>query len=439
MSLAERKRYIARCPRCSQCKWSPTPKSKAFAAICPSIEYGNFHSYSAGGMGFTAYALAEGQLSITKSLVQNVYTCTMCGGCDTACKTNIGDNVEPLETLYELRAHIAESGHLPDGAAGLLNTTRQQAQPPSETSWQNFEKAIGLAAARDSQSKTLLHFGPEYVLNAGEWPLLRGIVGLLGKHGIKFRVTRETNISSGVLAHDLGDRALAKEIAQRNRSLLLTTGCKTVVTFSTDTYSAFRNMYPRIDVALPEIEVLHINDLLRSIEIADVRQQAASQERPARVTYHDPCKLGRLGEVYEPWHGSWKTVLNVVHITEPQKRLQCGTGGNYDSARAVLQAAPDVEFVEMERTREYSYCCGAGAGATSIAPAFAHQAAEARVQEAQAVGADILVTSCAGCRDHLRKAAKRTNANVTIIDLLEFVAQRTHSTDTRAAESSNDA
>jgi Fe-S oxidoreductase len=424
MTLVERKRYIGRCPRCSQCKWVPTPKSQEFATICPSIEYGNFHSYSAGGMGFTAYALAEGKLSITKSLVQNVYTCTMCGACDTACKTNIGDNVEPLETLYELRAHIAESGHLPDGAAALLDTTRQQAQPPSDTSWQEFEKSIGLAAASDPQSDTLLHFGPELVLNSGEWPTLRAIVGQLRKQNIKFRATRETNISCGVLAHDLGDRGLALEIAQRNRSLLLATGCKTVVTFSADAYSAFRNMYPRLDVMLPDIQVLHINDLLQSIEIADVKQQAASQKKPVRVTYHDPCKLGRLGEVYEPWHGSWKMVLNVVHIAEPQKRLQCGTGGNYDPARAVLKSASDVEFVEMERTREYSYCCGAGAGSKSIAPAFANQTADARIKEAQSVGADILVTSCKGCRDHLREAAKRTNTSLTVVDLLEFVAER---------------
>ena len=192
-------------------------------------------------------------------------------------------------------------------------------------------------------------------------------------------------------------------------------------------------MYPRLDVALSDIQVLHINDLLRSIEISGVKQEAASRERPARVTYHDPCKLGRLGEVYEPWRGSWKMVLNVVHIAAPQKRLQSGTGGNYDSARDVLRAASDVEFVEMERTREYSYCCGAGAGATSIAPAFANQAADARIREAQSVGADILVTSCAGCRDHLREAAKRTNASLTVVDLLEFVAERAHQPETSAA------
>jgi heterodisulfide reductase subunit D len=86
-----------RCTRCAYCKWIPFDlvKSWRFARGCPSIEYGSFHSYSAGGRLITALSLMDGRSTVTEAVKRSVFTCNMCGSCDVACKMCRYD-MEPL-------------------------------------------------------------------------------------------------------------------------------------------------------------------------------------------------------------------------------------------------------------------------------------------------------------------------------------------------------
>jgi len=374
-------------------------------------------------MGFTAYALAEGKIPVTQELVRSVYSCTMCGACDTACKTNIGDNVEPLETLYELRAYLAKSGALPEEMLRYAVDERDGARTPSETQWTLFVRSLNLTEAETGHADTLLHFGERLLRDAGEWPTLRVAIDILRSAGASFCVKAATNIASGENAFDLGFQDIASEIAQRNRAALGSSGARNVVTFSAGAYSAFRNTYPRLGVSLEGLSVRHISDLLSDC-LTSAQWDPIAPSGPIKVTYHDPCKLGRLGEAFEPWHGTWKTILNVVHIADPERKLQAGIGGSYDASRAVLRALPDIHLREMERSREYSYCCGAGAGAPALAPQFAAKTARDRLVEAESTGADVVVTGCVGCRNHLRSVAAQAQMKIAVKDLIEFVSER---------------
>jgi Fe-S oxidoreductase len=81
-TLADLDQNLHQCWRCSHCKWVPAPLSHRFSRICPSVEWGNFHTYSGGGKLITAYALARGAVPYTAKTVESVFACTMCGGCD---------------------------------------------------------------------------------------------------------------------------------------------------------------------------------------------------------------------------------------------------------------------------------------------------------------------------------------------------------------------
>lgn len=421
MSLEERRRYIAKCPRCSQCKWVPSPKSQEFAPLCPSIQYGQFHSYSAGGKGFTAYALTEGRVEYSDEMLRSVYACTMCGACDTACKTNFGDNVEPLDTLYALRAKIVESGHALPAHVAIIENLRREGNPFGKPRHERhrFARNLNLKDITQQRAEIFLHIGCAAAYDESQWPGLQFGIDLLKRAHVDFATAGNAELNSGAVAYDLGFQDVARDFARSNAALIAASNAKTLVTFCADSYAAFRNIYPRLGVSLGGVEILHISEYLDAL----LRSERLQAKLDAVVTYHDPCKLGRLSEPYEPWQGKWRTVLNVVEITEPARRVVFGTEGNYDAPRRLLRRVDGLTLAEMERSREVSYCCGAGGGAKEAFPDFAEKTARDRLREAQATGAAVLVTSCSTCQRHLQEVAQRAGSTVQVKGLLEMLCE----------------
>ena len=110
-----------------------------------------------------------------------------------------------------------------------------------------------------------------------------------------------------------------------------------------------------------------------------------------KVTFHDPCHLGRHGKVY-------------------------------DSPRNVLKAIPGLELVEMSRIKKESQCCGAGGGFKIAFNDVSEDIAVKRVQEAKATGAELIVTPCPFCVVNLNAGAKKGNIDIKAIDLMQLVS-----------------
>lgn len=212
-------------------------------------------------------------------------------------------------------------------------------------------------------------------------------------------------------------------MASRLAAQVIATKARTMVTFDADALAAFRNLYPRMGVSLGDVRLVHVTEYLMelidggavSLELADKRT----------VTYHDPCKLGRLSEPYEPWAGTWRKVLNVVHVAEPTRPVRYGTKGTYDAPRALIGKVRGVRLVEMERNREFAYCCGAGAGCAEVYPDFAASTGGDRLEEAEATGASVLVTSCTTCQRHLQAIAGERGLSIEVKGLLDFLIEAT--------------
>jgi Fe-S oxidoreductase len=168
-----------------------------------------------------------------------------------------------------------------------------------------------------------------------------------------------------------------------------------------------------------QIEVLHVVELIdRLIQQGRIKFTKAV---PMTVTYHDPCHLGRLGEPYEPWNGKEKKILNQVHTWEPRRPRYMGAKGIYDAPRRILEAIPGIKLVEMERIREYAWCCGAGGGCSETYPEYSAWSAGERITEANTTGAEALVTACPWCEANFAAAKDENGKSIQVLDIIELV------------------
>jgi Fe-S oxidoreductase len=144
---------------------------------------------------------------------------------------------------------------------------------------------------------------------------------------------------------------------------------------------------------------------------------------PMKVTYHDPCKLGRQGEPYVPWDGKEKKIFGQAVAYDPPRPRYNGAFGVYEAPREVLRAIPGIELCEMERIKECAWCCGAGGGVYESYPDFARMTASERIEEAEATGADALVTACAWCERNFTDTTASKGGKLKILDIVTLVGR----------------
>src|SRR5450759_2261487 len=125
MALEDYRADAMRCTRCSYCKWIPLDlvKSARFAKGCPSVDYNDFHSYSAGGRLITYLSLLDGRSDVTDRVVDIAFKCQLCGNCDVTCKVCRYD-MEPLAALHEFRFRMVEQGHVPPQYGPIIERFR---------------------------------------------------------------------------------------------------------------------------------------------------------------------------------------------------------------------------------------------------------------------------------------------------------------------------
>ncbi len=103
------------------------------------------------------------------------------------------------------------------------------------------------------------------------------------------------------------------------------------------------------------------------------------------------------------------------------KYKQTGRLGIFDPPRDIIKAIPGIELVEMERIREYSWCCGAGGGVLEAYPEFASWTATDRIEEAKATGAEAVVTACPWCERVFRDTISQNGDNIKVFDVMDLL------------------
>jgi heterodisulfide reductase subunit D len=191
----------------------------------------------------------------------------------------------------------------------------------------------------------------------------------------------------------LGEKERAAELARHNVAQVEALGTARLVTTCPSCYHTWKHLYPDLLGREPAIEVLHAAELLADLVSGG---DLALGELPARVTYHDPCDLGRKSQVY-------------------------------DAPRRVLRSIPGLTFVEMNGWGQISECCGGGGNVESFDPDAVSGVAHHRIDRACEVEADMIVSACQQCERTLMGAVRRhkeaRRARMRVLDLTELVWQ----------------
>jgi len=174
-------------------------------------------------------------------------------------------------------------------------------------------------------------------------------------------------------------------------------GAKTLFTACAGCYRTWKKDYPALIGEELPFEVKHITEVL--IELLNKNQIPFKPEEheKIKVTYHDPCHLGRHMDLYE-------------------------------IPREIISKIPGIQLVEMKRNRKNAWCCGAGGGVKSQFPDLAKDISKERIREAIESEADILTTSCPFCIGNLKDAygelGPELQEKINLMDILDLIASK---------------
>lgn len=423
MSWENYEHDMQRCTRCSYCKYIPWRFIKNFDFMegCPSAARYNWHAYSAGGKFNIGYSLLKEKIEINETFLDVVYKCLMDGSCDISCK--VGQDIEPLQHMQELRIKCVDEGYLLPQHQPFIRNLRKEdnmmLKPRSERG--DWAKDLPVKRATEEKVEVLYHAGCRYSYDQELWPVARAGLTLLQQAGVDVGIMGEDEACCGGRAYELGYVGEMTKFAEHQAETFRTAGIRTLVTPCADCYATYRVLYDKIGKKL-NVEVYHITQYLEKLILEGKLQPKKSL--PLKVTYHDPCHLGRLGEPWIHWNGKEVKVPGVLMwLHDPPKKYRRGTFGVYDAPRNVIKSIPGLNFVEMYRIREYAWCCGAGGGVIDAYPDFAEWTASERLKEALSVGAEAIVSACPWCKRVFKDAAKKNGTRIEVLDIIELIQQ----------------
>jgi len=413
-----------RCSNCLQCKFVPYEKIKSnrFGRNCPSVWYYNFNLYSARGKFQLGQNIIEDESVKFEGLALDaIFNCQACGACDMACKVT-RFNLEPLAHNLALKERAVEKGLAPVELKAAVNSLeKQKTMLPDcrKSNRANWADDLGLKDVSGKETAEYVFFpGCQYAYNAELRKKAATYVKILTKAGVDLGYLGKLDMCCGGRAKQMGFKDDFEIAARDNEAAWAKAGVTKIVTPCADCYHAIKRQYAMLGV---KVEVVHATELIAGL----VKANKIKFKKPVdlAVTYHDPCRLGRLGEPHEDWDGTEVKILNQVHTWEPARPRYAGTYGVYDAPREILAAIPGLRFIEMERCRENSWCCGAGGGCSIFNPEFSDAIASERVTEAQATGAEAIVTACPWCEINLSDIESDNGTYMEVVDIIDLVAK----------------
>jgi Fe-S oxidoreductase len=409
---------MKKCFRCSLCKMVPLPTvlDARYSNGCPAARELHFHGYSGSGKSITALSLVEGRIEVDEALAEIAFACTACGLCDVSCKFIM--EAERHQINMALREHIVDEGFGLPAHRAIVERFDEAPDPERTPSLPSWAAGLRVKLAPEKRAPVLLLAGCEAERDADASSVARKLALLLDHVGVDFAILGDAEGCCGLPAYWTGHRYVFAEIASDVTWRLNRLGAEKIVTTSGSCLGAMRSKYPEYARGLHP-EVLHATEFLAKL----IEGDSLSLPRPVRrrITYHDPCYLGRQSEPPLPWSGKYRRTHGCMTYADPPREINRGVRGVFDEPRQILRTIEGLEFVEMARIREYAFCCGGGGGVPLAYPELARDTALHRIEEATDVGAECLVTACHHCRANLNTAQASEEDRLPVADIIDLV------------------
>jgi len=303
----------------------------------------------------------EATFGLTDIESEDMWRCTTCGRCPQQCPRD----VKQIESGVALRRLATEYGVFPHSVRPIKTISGSlvgSGNPLNEERSKRADWAKGLDVKPFTPDMEILYFPDCYACYD---PRMKKVAvataKILNKAGVNFGILGEKEVCCGESIRKAGDEEVFQRLAKENIKAFIDAGVKKILVSSPHCYHTFKNEYPEFMV---NFEVVHITQYLAQL-ISEGRL-TLNGEFARKVTWHDPCYLGRHN-------------------------------GIYDEPRDVLKSISGLEFTELPENRVASLCCGGGGGRIWMETVKGERFCDIRIDQAVGVGAEVLVTACPYC------------------------------------------
>jgi len=333
---------VHRCFRCGYCKFT----SDYTDFNCPAYYKFRFETYSPGGRMWLIRAWLNNEIKNSERFQEILFSCATCANCVEHCVFTFSDDL--VNIFIAAREELVAEGIIPPAVRDYLKNIHVNGNPYKAPAAERGKWAKGTAVEAYRGQDYLFYVGCVGSYDERAVKIARAVGTLLVEAGLSIGILGEKETCDGNEVRALGESGLFEQLAEQNILAPLIQGDKIPL-----------------------------------------------KESSLKVTYHDPCYLGRHNHEYQ-------------------------------APRSILKAIPGLELVEMERHGENAFCCGGGGGNffTDILGGGEESPARLRVREALDTGAGIIAVACPQCAKMLEDAVKSEELEdrLKVMDVAEIVS-----------------
>ncbi|MFH0990957.1 MAG: (Fe-S)-binding protein [bacterium] len=320
---------------------------------------------------------------------EELFACTTCMACMQECPVNI----EHVDAIVEMRRSLVlMESNFPPEVQVVFRNLETNGSPWAFPASARAEWAEGMnipVASQTPDAEVLLWVGCAGSYDARYKNVTQSFARLMQQAGVKFAILGTEEKCTGDSARRLGNEYLAQILMKENIATLNNYNVKTIVTTCPHCFNTLKNEYPQFG---GNYTVLHHSDFL--VRLINGRKLKITKQQVQSLTFHDSCYLGRYNEIY-------------------------------DQPRALVRMASVSPLIEMKRSRNRGFCCGAGGGRMWMEENEGKRVNLERTEEALATGAGVIATACPFCMTMMEDGLKSKGANerVKVKDVAELLSE----------------
>ena len=323
--------------------------------------------------------IREAAFGLTEIEGEDIWRCTTCGRCPAQCprgvkQIDVSVALRRVATEYEVFPASVKSART--ARASLIS----EGNPLQGDRKKRADWAKDLSVKPFTEDMEALYFVGCYLSYD---PRMRKVAvataNILNKAGVKFGILGDKESCCGESIRKTGSEQVFKNLAKENIKTFIDNGVKKIIVSSPHCYHTFKNEYPEFMV---NFEVIHMSQYV--LELINEGRLELTGDYKEKVTFHDPCYLGRHNNVY-------------------------------DEPRDLLQKVNGLDLIEMENSRKDSLCCGGGGGRIWMDTPQKERFSDIRLKQAKEAGAKVLATSCPYCITNFEES----RLNLEYEDVLE--------------------